>query len=389
VLPERMSAGNEMDDDRVERLERSAVALSLWVGGAGLAALKLSVYLATGSVLIRATMFDSLGDVFSSLIMALTQWKVNDKRDMHAYPLGKGRFAPLGVLFFCAFMCSTMLSMAMDSLQSLVSSDSEDNAPDGPDVQAAVGSAMHDLFKEHPRLRLASWPTGWEALIAQYTAAAADAGGSDNDVPDIDPLSTALLCVCVATKIVLFFWCRYVGSKRDSEIVAALRADHFNDIFTNSMVIATMLLMHYVSGTAYGGRWLSKVDPAVSLVLSLYIVRGWVQNAMEQFSVLSDQRTEDIDAEAISQATNKALEGSPLELQRADIYRVGDRANRVQLELRPNQASAESEKVAALFAEVEGSIRRASSEVSIVDVRLRSFNSQDKDNNDWVKEYRR
>merc|ERR1719219_363500 len=107
----------------------------------------------------------------------------------------------------------------MDSLQSLVSSDSEDDAPAGPDVQAAVGSAMHDLFKEHPGLRLASWPAGSEALIAQYTAAAADAGGSDNDVPDIDKLSTTLLCICVATKIILFLWCRYVGSKRNSEIV--------------------------------------------------------------------------------------------------------------------------------------------------------------------------
>jgi len=328
--------------------------------------------------------------VFSSLIMAMTQWKVNDKGNMHEYPLGKGRFAPLGVFFFCAFMCSTMLNMAIDSVQTLISSH-EDNAPAVPDVQAAVGSAMHDLFKEHPNLRLASLATGSQAFIAQYTAAVADAGGSGevSDVPDIDQPSAALLCVCVATKILLFLWCRYVGSMRNSEIVAALRADYFNDTLTNSMVIATMFFIHYASGTAYGGTWLGKVDPAVSLVLSLWIVRGWVQNAMGQFSVLSDQRAEEVDVEAIKQATDKVLEGSPLQLHRADIYRVGDRSNRVQLELRPNQASTESEKVAALFDKVEGSIRSTSSEVSIVDVRLRSFNSQDKDNNDWVKEYRR
>jgi len=381
VLSEAMSASSE-------RLERSAVALSLWVGGAGLAALKLSVYLATGSVLVRASMFDSLGDVFSSLIMALTQWKVNDTRDMHAYPLGKGRFVPLGVLFFCAFMCSTMLSMAVDALQCLISSE-EDGAPAGPDVQAAVGSAMHDLFKQHPRLRLASWPTGSEALIAQYAAAAADAGssGEDSAVPDIDTLSTSILCLCVATKIVLFFWCRYVCSKKSSEIVAALKADHFNDTFTNSMVIATMLLLHYASGSEYGGTWLTKVDPAVSLILSLWIVKGWVENAMEQFSVLSDQRAEEGDLEAIQQATQKALEGSPLQLQCADIIRVGDSAQRVQIELRPNEASAESEKVAALITKVEGSVRSASSDVSIVDVRLRSV-THTNDSNDWVNEYK-
>jgi len=295
-----------------------------------------------------------------------------------------------GVLFFCAFMCSTMLSMAMDSLQSLVTAD-EDDAPVGPDVQAAVGAAMHDMFKQHPRLRLASWPTGSEALIAQSMEAAAHAGGSQQDVPEIDPLSTALLCGCVATKILLFFWCRYVGSQRNSEIVAALKADHFNDTFTNSMVIATMLLIYYASRTGYAGTWLSKVDPAVSLVLSLWIVRGWVQNAIDQFSVLSDQRAEDADLQAISQATNKTLEGTSLRLQCADIYRVGERNHRVQLELRPNEASTESEKMGKLLDQVEESIRSASSEVSIVDVRLRSFTTSkdNKDNNDWVKEYKR
>jgi len=386
-----MSASNEIDNDKLERLERSAVTLSLWVGGAGLAALKLSVYLATGSVLIRASMFDSLGDVFSSLIMALTQSKVNDKRDMHLYPIGKGRFAPLGVLFFCAFMCSTMLSMAIDSLQNLVTSD-EGGAPAGPDVQAAVGSAMHDLFKENRFLRMASWPKGSEVLIAQYSAAAADAAGSGGDggVPQIDPLSTSLLGVCVATKIVLYFWCKYVGSKRNSEIVAALGADHFNDTFTNSMVIATMLLIHYASGTAYDGAWLGKVDPAVSLVLSLYIVKGWVQNAMEQFAVLSDRRAEEADLEAITQATSKALAGSPLKLKKADIYKVGDSSHRVQLDLVPDQADTESEKVAAWLAGVEENVMGADSDVTIVDVRLRSFTSQSskEDQHAWVKEYK-
>lgn len=370
-------------DDGVARLERSAVTLSLWVGGVGLAALKGSVYLATGSVLVRASMFDSMGDVFSSLIMALTQWRVNDHSDMHRYPMGKGRFAPLGVLFFCAFMCSTMLTMALDSIQSLVKDESQ---------EASANTALRRLMEEEPRLRWSYGPF-WagrlgtrraDEIIAKY--------GEDDEASSIDLLSTVLLGVCVCVKIFLYIWCRHVGRKRNSEIVAALAADHFNDTISNTMVITTMVVLCACQGTSVDGPLLAKVDPAVSFFLSLWIIRGWIQNAMEQFRILSDHRAEEADVEAINKAVEDALQGSPVEFKgtETEVYHVGDGC-RVQLKLYPSPSNAETQHMATLFDKVEASVRSSHSDVQQVDVHLRhrldKGNDKGNESFSWVKEY--
>eukprot|EP00418_Pyrodinium_bahamense_P070138 CAMPEP_0179090574 /NCGR_PEP_ID=MMETSP0796-20121207/41329_1 /TAXON_ID=73915 /ORGANISM="Pyrodinium bahamense, Strain pbaha01" /LENGTH=397 /DNA_ID=CAMNT_0020788147 /DNA_START=38 /DNA_END=1229 /DNA_ORIENTATION=+ len=359
-----------LGDEAAFRLERSAVNLSLWVGGVGLASLKGLVYLATGSVLVRASMFDSLGDVFSSFIMAVTQWKVNDHRDMHRYPMGKGRFAPLGVLFFCAFMCSTMLSMALDSVQALFTDDSEETAQ----VEAAMAG-------EENRLHWGYGPDFVEAMIAQYAA------GGDDEGASVDTLSTVLLGICVLVKIALYVWCRYVESRRSSEIVGALASDHRNDTLSNSMVIGTMVFLARAQSSNWNGPWLAKVDPAVSFLLSLWIIYGWVKNALEQFAVLSDQRVEDVDVEAIDQAVQGALQGSPLLFDRTEVYHAGD-GYRVHLKLHPAPANAESTRMASLFDNVEGAVRSASSDVRHVDVHLRSQGPHKADSFAWVKEYK-
>jgi len=359
-------------------LERSAVRLSLLVGGVGLATSKGFVYLATGSVLVRASMFDSLGDVFSSLIMALTQWKVNDDRDAHRYPMGKGRFAPLGVLFFCAFMCSTMLTMALDSLQNLFGDVSQDGG---------AGVALRRLFDEQKQLRWAHAPV-WtgrvrtdtvEKLIAQYGS------GDNDDGAGFDLLSMTLLGVCVAVKVLLYVWCKHVWRQRSSEIVAALAADHRNDTISNTMVITTMVVLNACAGTSWDGPWLAKVDPAVSLLLSLWIVYGWICNAIEQFNILSDQRAEDTDVEAINQAVKAELRGSALQVQGTHVYHVGD-GTRVHLDLQPGSASADSLRLANLFESVEAAVRRCGPEVQQVDLHLRP-RERSKDAHAWVKEY--
>merc|ERR1719204_595728 len=128
---------------RTQAMERIAVALSFWVGGVGLSVLKGIAYAATGSAMVRTSMFDSFGDVVSSAIMAVTQWQMSNAKDAHRYPMGKARFAPLGVLFFCAFMCSSMSSMAIDSMQTLIATEEDDTAA----ADAAAG-AVRQLFED-------------------------------------------------------------------------------------------------------------------------------------------------------------------------------------------------------------------------------------------------
>ncbi|CAK0830691.1 unnamed protein product, partial [Prorocentrum cordatum] len=200
--------------------EGLAVGLSLWVGGAGLAACKLAAYVATGSPLVRASMFDSLGDVFSSVIMQITQRKIADTRDARRYPLGKHRFESLGVLFFCAFMTATMTNMIIDSLQTLLSPP-EDAGP-------GAGDALRRLLEENPRLRWGYLP--WsrpsvDALVAQY-------GGGEEEESE-QSLATVLMVACVLVKLLCFAYCKAVAQRTQSGVVAALADDHRNDAVSN------------------------------------------------------------------------------------------------------------------------------------------------------------
>jgi len=113
--------------DRFHGLETSAVRISLWLGGVGLTCFKGIAYYLSGSGLVRAAMFESLGDVVSSGIMTLTQWRVADDSDRHLYPAGKQRLTPIGILVFCAFMTSQMVSMAIESVSSLTESVASDD----------------------------------------------------------------------------------------------------------------------------------------------------------------------------------------------------------------------------------------------------------------------
>merc|ERR1719204_30326 len=292
---------------RTQAMERIAVALSFWVGGVGLSVLKGIAYAATGSAMVRTSMFDSFGDVVSSAIMAVTQWQMSNAKDAHRYPVGKARFAPLGVLFFCAFMCSSMCSMTFDSAQQLVAPKEEDAAAE------AASAAVRRLLEDHPR----AFGRGRsvESLAAEYSAGAGDAGEAGDAW-----FSAMLMFACLVVKLCLYVYCRLVARKEASEIVRALADDHRNDIVTNSLVIGTMAVAAWAERQGHQGVFFDKLDPAVSTLLSLWIVYGWITNALDQVKALSDRRAdgEDVDVEAVRQAACASLEGLPLECRGAD-----------------------------------------------------------------------
>lgn len=345
-------------------LEKSAIFASFWIGGCGLTALKMGAYFATGSVLVRTSMFESLGDVISSTIMFVTQLKMNDTRDVARYPVGKGRFGALGVLFFCAFMCSSMSSMAIDSFQSLISS--EEDASSGVDV------AFKSLFTDKPYLRFLAGGSV-ESLVTKYTDASDEEGSGD-------VMSLVILFVCVVTKALLYTYCRGVQRKYPSDLVGALGDDHRNDTISCAVVMFTMGLLSMSAKKGWESPWLAKVDPGVSVLLALWIVYGWITNALEQIQVLSDQRADEdaVDLAAVRAAAEAALKGSSLELCGADAYHIGE-GFRVQLKLAATSKSAPVEALSA----VEDAVRGVSDEVRMVDVALRGPSEK----GNWVKEY--
>merc|ERR1719471_534086 len=104
-----------------------------------------------------------------------------------------------------------------------------------------------------------------------------------------------------------------VQRRTGSDIAGTLATDHRNDTCSNLMVIVTMLLIVVINSNGWHGPWVARLDPLISLVLSVWIINGWVSNALEQFTSLSDQRSERIDIEAISQVAQGTLHGSPRE----------------------------------------------------------------------------
>lgn len=349
--------------------EKCAVEVSFWIGGVGLAVLKGFAYLATGSVLVRASMFDSIGDVFSSAIMWITQWKMSDNSDAHRYPVGKWRFAPLGVLFFCAFMCSTMSSIALDSAQSLFAQKEYHFDPnsDGPGAQA-----LRRLCDKQPELRA-------EFGIADPLA---EECASGDFVPHV------LLGVCVVAKFALYIFCRMAG-RGGSEIVKALGDDHRNDTATNLLVTCSSIFISSMEGSEYDTPLMRKLDPALSLLMSLYITYGWVNNALEQIKVLSDARAEDLEIEAVRATARNVVKDKPLELCVADVYHMGE-GYRVRLEISPTHETSEYTHVVALMEAVEAAVLSEMDEVKHVDVVLRLRQEQRKSSlYSWVSAYRR
>jgi len=373
-------SGSRTASSRAEFWEKAAVGASFWFGAVGLTVLKSIAYFVSGSTLIRAAMFESLGDVVSNAIMAITQWQVNTAGNIQQYPLGKTRFAPLGVLFFSAFMCSAMSSLCIESLSALASP-----APQ-PDA-TGVDDTLRRIFQEKARLRWAMWPADVEALVQKYgegagAASVADAGQS------VDFLASVMLAICVAVKLVLYVFCGRVFALRKSEIVRALMADHRNDCLTNTSVIGVMALVSWASQGEEPGPLLSKMDPAASLLLAGWIVYGWGCTAIEQLGLLSDARTDRDTARPLGEAAQRALQGTRLQLRGADVYHAGE-GLRVRLELQPQVGDARSEEIAASLDAVEKAVREADDQVLEVDTQLRSaaFSHRSADSFSWVAEY--
>eukprot|EP00927_Polykrikos_kofoidii_P027410 TRINITY_DN24122_c1_g1_i1.p1 TRINITY_DN24122_c1_g1~~TRINITY_DN24122_c1_g1_i1.p1 ORF type:complete len:414 (-),score=69.86 TRINITY_DN24122_c1_g1_i1:22-1197(-) len=370
-------AGRRGTDDYAVDMEKLAVRVSFWGGAVTMAVLKGVAYFACGSALMRTSMFESFGDVLSNAIIAVTQRQVNDPSNRRHYPLGKSRFAPLGVLFFCAFMCSAMSSIVFEAVQALATS--EEDAPTGDVAEVA----LRRLFAARPKLEAAYGTGSAEDMIKQY--------GSPQDPEDESGSSTLmnrLLTVCTLVKLVLFFFCRSVYRLRGSEMVKALQTDHRNDAVSNVIVMFVTAVVARMSLEPEPWPYVSKIDPAASLLLALWILYGWGTTALEQLQLLSDRRAPEEHAEAIGEVAQQALKDAPLLVRGACVYHAGD-GLRVRVDIEPAKGDHSAEAIGAALDALERGVRAANEDVVEVDTQLRSRSSMTRGAQDysWVSEY--
>ncbi len=107
-------------------------------------------------------------------------------------------------------------------------------------------------------------------------------GSKTGIVVDV-PIIAIMSCV-IGIKFALFLLCRAFGG--DSESVGALGDDHRNDVVTNGVGIAAILVASRVPSV----WWLDSVG---AILLSLYIIVTWYLTGRENVSVLSGRAADD------------------------------------------------------------------------------------------------
>lgn len=357
-----------------ESLQRSAVGVSFWIGACALVAMKGVAFSISGSSMVRASLFESVGDMVSSLIMWVTQARVADPTNRHAYPVGKRRLTPLGILFFAAFALSAMTGLVLESLQAIMASPEQ---PEQSDITAEA--ALRKLFDDKPRLRFLLHPRRGrlEEVIAEYSglgALAAEGELEDSDESQGTQRTLYLLGACIVTKLFCFVWCSRVARRANSEIARTLATDHINDAISQIAVVAVILFMAWTEARGYQSAWLEKLDPAASFLLSLWIAYNWLGTALEQITLLSNHRVDTEVEDTIVSTARRQLEAGLLELCEVNAYHAGEGcAAELQVQIRAGERHSEAaaELTKAMEA-VEQAILEADCEVSEVHTRLRS-----------------
>ena len=143
------------------------------------------------------------------------------------YPEGKTRLEPLGVTIFAVVMGMSSLQIILEAVRRLV-----------------------DIVTNGPSLALT-------------------------------PATVAILSSTIVLKLLAMLLCRWVAKQTQSVSVEAYAQDHRNDVVTNSVGVAAILL------AAWKPEHLALLDPVGAIVIALWIICSWMSTALELISKLT------------------------------------------------------------------------------------------------------
>lgn len=109
------------ESDSQSRIVTVAIYLNL-VANTVLLALKIVVTVLTSSVSVLASLVDAALDFLSTAIVWTTT-RLISHNDMYAYPVGRRRLEPIGVLVFSIIMVTSFVQVAIEGLNHLTSQD--------------------------------------------------------------------------------------------------------------------------------------------------------------------------------------------------------------------------------------------------------------------------
>lgn len=208
-LPDSLT---EDEMKQLERSERMAVhasnAANLVLFGA-----KVFASIESKSLAVIASTLDSLLDLLSGFILWFTAHAMRTPNQYH-YPIGKKRMQPVGIIVFASVMATLGLQILLESVRELIA-------------------------KSHPEINhmQEKWMIGIMVLVT-------------------------------VVKFVLMVYCRQFKN----EIVRAYAQDHFFDVVTNSVGLATAVLAIHI-------RWW--IDPTGAIIIALYTMSTWARTVIE------------------------------------------------------------------------------------------------------------
>ncbi|XP_038901627.1 metal tolerance protein 9-like isoform X1 [Benincasa hispida] len=165
------------------------------------------------SLAVIASTLDSLLDLLSGFILWFTANAMR-KPNQYRYPIGKNRMQPVGIVVFASVMATLGIQILLESARELISKVQPDRDPDK-----------------------VKWMVG---IMASVTV----------------------------VKLCLTIYCR----RFTNEIIRAYAQDHFFDVITNSIGLATALL-------AIKFYWW--LDPLGAILIALYTISNWSKTVME------------------------------------------------------------------------------------------------------------
>ncbi|TYJ95590.1 metal tolerance protein 9-like [Cucumis melo var. makuwa] len=165
------------------------------------------------SLAVIASTLDSLLDLLSGFILWFTANAMR-KPNQYRYPIGKNRMQPVGIVVFASVMATLGIQILLESARELISKVQPDRDPDK-----------------------VKWMVGIMAAVT-------------------------------VVKFCLTIYCRRFAN----EIIRAYAQDHFFDVITNSIGLATALL-------AIKFYWW--LDPLGAILIALYTISNWSKTVME------------------------------------------------------------------------------------------------------------
>jgi len=331
-----------------------------------IAIIKLTVYFMTGRDVVRTSALDSCGDLMANCMVLYTGARMR-MSEPKRYPAGQKKFQSIGCLVFSTFMFALMFGNALGNIETLTES------PDEVGKEAIQGlfEKTHYAFKagQEEFLPWAAWyndyeldedgnlkkwkehdalteeqkkddnmelPDGyvWNPIKAHYNSSASDAEKEMAEEMDAKVtreqivelaseyeneaeqkkelwLANSFLSVCATYKLCLWLYCiLYAIPKSGSAVLVALATDKRNDfICTYTVVICTTIA--YVIKDSMSDTMYDKVDPLVSLAMSIFIMYSWSQLMVEHMTTLSVPAAPEDITQKVIEAVNAACADGP------------------------------------------------------------------------------